>query len=117
LAFALIPVFSAFIFLIGPFVELVLPNYTDGIPAAKWMILVMYLRCLGGPQDVLTVIGDLVPYAICTFICALIFWLIVFLLKDSSLGMQIVIIGLAISTFFFNVLISLYVYILMKNEQ
>jgi O-antigen/teichoic acid export membrane protein len=116
LAFALIPVFGIAILLIGPFVEVVLPNYVAGIPAAKWMIVVMYLRCLGGPQDVLTVVGDLIPYAICTVICGFIFWLVVLLLKDTGLGIQVVPLGLAISTLFFNVLISLYVFILMKKE-
>ena len=116
LAFALIPVFGIAILLIGPFVEVVLPNYVAGIPAAKWMIVVMYLRCLGGPQDALTVIGDLIPYAICTVICGFLFWLVVLLLKDTGLGIQVVPIGLAISTLFFNGLISLYVFILMKNE-
>ena len=109
LAFALIPVFGVAILLIGPFVEQVLPNYTSGIPAAKWMIVVVYLRCLGGPQDVLNVVGDLVPYAICTIICGFVFWIAVLLLKDSALGMQVVPIGLAISTLLFNVLISVYV--------
>ena len=117
LAIALIPVFGIAILLIGPFVELVLPNYVAGIIAAKWMIVVMYLRCLGGPQDVLTVVGDLVPYAIATVICGFIFWISVLLLKDTGLGMQVVPMGLAISTLFFNGLVSLYVFILMKKEN
>lgn len=117
LALGLIPLFVIIVLCVGPFVEFVLPKYTAGIPAAKWMVLVIYFRCLGGPQDVLTVLGDLIPYAICTVICAFVFWIIVILLKDSGLGMQVVPIGLAISTFLFNFLISIYVFILMKREK
>ena len=117
LAFGLIPVFIIITLCIDPFVEFVLPKYTAGIPAAKWMVLVVYFRCLGGPQDVLAVVGDLIPYGLCTVLCAFIFWIIVLLLKDTGLGMQVVPIGLAISTLIFNVLISIYVFILMKREN
>ncbi|MDC0296338.1 oligosaccharide flippase family protein [Akkermansiaceae bacterium] len=117
LAFGLIPLFLIIVLCVGPFVEFVLPKYTAGIPAAKWMVLVIYIRCLGGPQDVLTVLGDLIPYAICTVICAFVFWLIVFVLKDSALGLQVVPIGLAVSTLLFNFTISIYVLILMKREN
>lgn len=117
LAFGLIPLFTIVVLCIDPFVEFVLPKYTAGIPAAKWMVLVIYFRCLGGPQDVLAVVGDLIPYAICTVICAFVFWITVLLLKDTELGMQVVPIALAISTFLFNFLISMYVFSLMKKEK
>lgn len=116
LAFSLIPIIIIAIFCIDPFVNYVLPDYVDGILAAKWMIVVIYLRCLGGPQDILMITEDLSPYLICTLICAFIFWLLVYILKDVYNDFHIVPLSLAISTFIFNFIISCYVYLKMKNS-
>lgn len=117
LALGLIPIFGIVAWLVGPFVELVLPKYSQGIPLARWMVLVFYLRCLGGPQDVLTVIGDMIPYGIFTVLAIILFYAVFLFLKNINWGLQAVTASLAFSTLAYNGIISIYVLQLMRKES
>ncbi len=105
LAIGLIPVFAIAIILVDPFVKIVLPNYVEGIEAAQWAIVAVYFRCLGGAQDVLTVISKLNYYGFITIVSALVFYLVFKSLLNLGWGLEAVTASFAISILFFNLMV------------
>jgi hypothetical protein len=105
LALGLIPVFAIAIYLVDPFIRIVLPNYVDGIATAQWAVVAVYFRCLGGGQDVLTVISKLNYYGIITFISAGVFYFIFRWMVSNGWGFEAVTASFAVSMFFFNILV------------
>lgn len=105
LAFGLVPIFALAIYLVDPFIRIVLPNYVDGIATAQWAIVAVYFRCLGGGQDVLTVISKLNYYGIITFLSAGVFYLIFRGLVVRGWGLEAVTASFAVSIMFFNALV------------
>lgn len=118
LAVGLIPVFALAIFLVGPFIKLVLPNYIDGIGTAQWAIVAVYFRCLGGGQDVLTVISKLKFYGLITLLSAGVFYLVFRLLVLYGWGLESVTASFAFSIMTFNVLVIFFLkYLVVKEEK
>jgi len=118
LAIGLIPVFALAIFLVGPFVKIVLPNYVDGIATAQWAIVAVYFRCLGGGQDVLTVINKLKYYGLITMLSAVVFYFIFKLMVINGWGLEAVTASFAVSMMFFNVLvIGVLKYLVFKEKK
>jgi len=105
LAIGLIPVFALAIYLIDPFIKIVLPNYVEGIATAQWAIVAVYFRCLGGGQDILTVISKLNYYGIITFISAGVFYLVFRLMVIRGWGLEAVTASFAVSMMSFNVMV------------
>lgn len=117
LAVGLLPIFIGAVFLIGPFIEFVLPKYVDGIPAAKWAILAVYFKCWGGPSDILTVIGKLKYYGLTTLLSAGVFYVGFTFLLNKGWGLEAVTASFAFSTLFFNLLIIGIIAYLAKKEK
>lgn len=118
LAIGLIPVFVLAIFLVGPFVKIVLPNYVDGIATAQWAIVAVYFRCLGGGQDVLTVISKLNYYGLITFLSAGVFYFVFRWMVLRGWGLEAVTASFAGSMMFFNVLvIAVLKYLVFKEKK
>ena len=117
LAIGMLPILAIATLLIGPFVELVLPNYVEGIPAARWAILAVYFKCLGGPADILTLIGKLHYYGIVTALSAGVFFVLFKIFLSYGWELEAVTASFAFSTLFFNIAIALVVYWLIKKEK
>jgi hypothetical protein len=117
LSIGLIPVFSVAIWLVDPFIRVVLPNYVEGILAAQWSILAVYFRCLGGAQDVFTVIGKLKYYGVITAISALVFYMMLRFFIKIGWRLEAVTASFAISVLIFNILVILLVQYWLIQER
>ncbi len=105
LAVGLIPIFALAIYLVDPFIKIVLPNYVEGIATAQWAIVAVYFRCLGGGQDVLTVISKLNYYGLITFLSAGVFYFVFRWMVLRGWGLEAVTASFAVSMLFFNALV------------
>jgi O-antigen/teichoic acid export membrane protein len=105
LALGLIPIFVFVIYLVDPFIRIVLPNYVDGIVTAQWAIVAVYFRCLGGGQDVLTVISKLNYYGLITFLSAGVYYIVFRGMVLSGWGLESVSASFAVSMMFFNIMV------------
>ncbi len=110
LTFALLPVFAVGWWLVDPFIRAVLPRFVDGIPAAQWMLVLLYFRSLGTPRIVFNVVNrqDLLAgitvAAIAVSVAAA--WLLV---QHSDLGLAAVPAGCAVGALAYNLAGSLLV--------
>lgn len=108
LALALLPVFAAGWWLVDPFIRALLPRFTEGIEAARWMLVLLYFRCLGTPRIVFNVVNrqDLLAgiTVAATLVSCAAAWLLV---KHSALGIAAVPAGCAAGVVAYNLAGSL----------
>lgn len=64
LAVGLLPVFAFGWWFVDPFVRALLPDYTGGIGAARWVVVSMYFWSLSMPQNVFPTVDRLGPYVV-----------------------------------------------------
>ncbi len=118
LAIGLIPIFALAIILVDPFVTNILPNYKAGITTAQWAIVAVYFRCLGGGQDVLTVVSKLKYYGIITILSACIFFVVFKLLLLGGVGLEAITISFSVSMLCFNLMVYFVIkYLVIKEER
>lgn len=87
LGVTLLPVFAFGWWLAEPFVTYLLPAYTDGIPAARWMIVSMYLWCLSSPQNVFATLNRLWAYFASIVFGGVTTWGLTIILVDGGWGL------------------------------
>ncbi len=117
LAFGLVPIFALAIYLVDPFIRIVLPNYVDGIATAQWAIVAVYFRCLSGGQDVLTVISKLNYYGAITFVSAGVFYLVFKGMVFRGWGLEAVTASYAVSMMVFNIMVMVVLSYFVYNEK
>ncbi len=117
LGFGLIPFFTLGYWLVGPFIEWALPNYASGIPAARWMVVTMYIWCLGSAQDVLTTIGKFFPFTIALVVSGIIYFITCYYLIRMDWGLSAVSASFALSMFTFNAVVTYSVYLIIKKDR
>ena len=88
LSIGLIPCFALGWWLVGPFVKLVLPAFEEGIPAARWAMVFLYLRCLSTPQLLFNVLNRMLPLAAITVTACLIAAGGTWIFLDSGFGLE-----------------------------
>ena len=64
LAFGLAPAFAIVWWLVDPLVRHVLPQYVEGIAAARWVVVTMYFWSIATPLCVFATLNKLAPYAV-----------------------------------------------------
>jgi O-antigen/teichoic acid export membrane protein len=113
----LIPVFGLGWYLVKPFIELVLPKYVEGIPAARWMVITMYFWCLGPAQDVLTTIGKYYPFVIALIVTPIIYYFSCNYLIKEHWGLSAIAASFSLSMLTFNLIITVFVIQIMRKDK
>ena len=103
LAGGLLPVFAAGWWLVDPFIRLALPQFVEGIPAARWMLVLLYFRSLGMPRLVFSVLNRMDLLAAVTVagiaVSCIASWLLV---HFSQLGISAMPAGCAVGALAYN---------------
>jgi len=119
LSAGLIPLYSAGYFLIDPFINFVLPDYSEGILAAKLMVVAGYFKSINLTQSVFTVLNKgFLLLGIRILSTGIMIIVSIHIFKNTNMGVEGGVIGLIAGTIFnfaFCTLIS--IYLIFKKQK